>query len=125
MIGASQIRPTQPKAARTSRLLSTTWAEATTTTRPWTTTNTQGQTVERNQSISSAMLGGRRFSDELADLLELGRAGPAAPFEERRFGGRQRRAGRIHSPQGDLVIEMAACADRIGRHIDPKSFTQQ
>ena len=53
--GASQISPTQPIAARESRFVKTTWPDATTTTKPCTTTITQGQTVVKNPLISSAI----------------------------------------------------------------------
>src|SRR5437773_6273524 len=102
MIGVSQMMPTQPIAARESRLVRTTWLDARITITPCSTMKTHGQIVEKNQVISSAMvpwwsaiqrrasgdrLLRRLLADELTDLFELGRAGPAAPFEQGGFGG--------------------------------------
>src|SRR5436190_20489185 len=104
---------------------------------------THGQIVEKNQGNNSAMLsivvgssvnrqGGtaesscrRLLPNKLADLLELRRAGAAAPFEQRGFGRRQRRARGIHAPKGDVMIDWTSGADGIGRHIDAKSLPQE
>src|SRR6478736_367536 len=101
MIGVSQMMPTQPMAARESRFVSTTWLDATITTRPCSPMKTHGQIVEKNQLIDSAMIPWwlrgprrassgrllrRRLAHELTDLLEFWRAGAAAPFEQRGFG---------------------------------------
>ena len=56
MIGVSQMMPTQPIAARESRLVSTTWPEAASTTTPCTTAMTHGQIVERNHVEVVSML---------------------------------------------------------------------
>src|SRR5947207_1197270 len=110
------------------------------TTRPCSTTKTHGQIVEKNQLTNSAMLswwlrqaqparGGRLLrrllADELTDLLEFRRAGPATPFEQGSLGRRQCRAGRIHAAKGDLVIDLASRANGIGGHINVESFAQE
>src|SRR5262245_31912957 len=139
-MGVNQMMPTQPMAARESRLVRTTWLEAPITTTPWATTKTHGQIVEKNQVMNSAMTswwlrhsrrasGGqslrRLLADKLTDLLEFRRAGPAAPFEQCGFGRGQSRAGRIHAAERDIVIDLSSRADRIGGHIDVETFAQQ
>src|SRR5437868_5968975 len=65
------------------------------------------------------------LTNELADLLELRRARPPAPFEEGGFRRRQRRPGGVHAAKRDVMIDLSAGRDRIRGDIDVESFGQK
>ena len=75
---------------------------------------------------SSSGSGRRRcLANELADLLELGRARHGAPFEQSGFGGGERAAGRVESLQGDLSIDFESRTEGVDGQIHSEAFIQQ
>src|SRR3954471_25092287 len=67
----------------------------------------------------------RLLADELADLLEFGRSGPAAPLEQGRLSRCQCSACRIHAANSDVVIDLASRANGISGYIDIEAFAQK
>ena len=56
------------------------------------------------------------LADQAADHLEFRRSGPAQPFEQHHFGGRQPHAGRLQPLQRDRLALLRARADGVGHH---------